>query len=219
MRLYEKDVAAALIAAINALVAAIEGQRTSFGDVAMPGFTHTRKAMPTTVGSWFEAYAAALKDDKALLSAVGEIIDQSPLGSGAGFGVPLKIDREMTADALGFAVVQPTMYCQNSRGKFEAMLIDAAEQVMMDLARMAGDLILFSMPTFGFVSLPVELCTGSSIMPHKANPDVLELIRAHHGTVAGAGLTVKTICNGLISGYHRDLAHHQCRPLQGSHDR
>ncbi|MHC4562266.1 MAG: argininosuccinate lyase [Planctomycetota bacterium] len=205
MRLYEKDVVAGLIAVINALVAAIDAQRATAGDVAMPGFTHTRKAMPTTVDVWFEAYAAALKDDKTLLSAIGEIVDQSPLGSGAGFGVPMVIDREMTASALGFAAVQPTMYCQNSRGKFEAMLIDAAEQVMMDLARMASDLILFSMPTFGFFALPAELCTGSSIMPHKSNPDVLELIRVHHGTVAGAGLTVKTVCTGLISGYHRDL--------------
>ena len=205
MRLYEKDADAEITAAVDALIAAIDGQRAKHGDVALPGFTHTRKAMPASIDMWFGAYAAALTDDKKLLAAVADIIDQSPLGSGAGFGVPLEIDREATAKELGFGSVQPTMYCQNSRGKFEAMLIDAAGQVMGDLARMADDLILLSMPTFGFFALPAELCTGSSIMPHKANPDVLELIRGYRGVVAGASVTVKTICDGLISGYHRDL--------------
>ena len=205
MRLYERDAAAEILGAIDALAAAIEGQRAKHADVLLPGFTHTRKAMPANIDMWFGAYTAALADDKRLLAAVGDILDQSPLGSGAGFGVPLEIDRNATAKELGFGAVQPTMYCQNSRGKFEAMLIDAAGQAMMDLTRMADDLILFSMPTFGFFALPTELTTGSSIMPHKANPDVLELIRAYRGVVAGASVTVKTICDGLISGYHRDL--------------
>jgi len=205
LRLYEKDAAAEIVTAVDALVTAIEGQRAECGETALPGFTHTRKAMPASVHMWFGAYAASLADDKKLLTAAGGIIDQSPLGSGAGFGVPLEIDRDAMAKELGFGSVQPTMYCQNSRGKFEAMLIDAAGQVMMDLARMADDLILLSMPTFGFFSLPDELCTGSSIMPHKQNPDVLELIRGYRGMVAGASVTVKTICDGLISGYHRDL--------------
>jgi len=205
LRLYERDALGDIASALDGLIVAIEGQCTQHGEAALPGFTHTRKAMPASVGMWFGAYAAALADDKKLLATAAEIINQSPLGSGAGFGVPLEIDREATASALGFASVQPTMYCQNSRGKFEAMLVDAADQVMMDLARMADDLILFSMPTFGFVSLPAELCTGSSIMPHKVNPDVLELVRGYRGVVAGASVTVKTICGGLISGYHRDL--------------
>ena len=205
MRLYEKDAVADILAAVDELVEMIQQRRAADGATALPGFTHTRKAMPTTVAAWFEAYAAALADDKTLLSAVGTIIDQSPLGSGAGFGLPLEIDREATAKKLGFGSVQPMMYCQNSRGKFEAMLIDALGQVMADLARMADDLILFSMEAFGFFSLPDELCTGSSIMPHKKNPDVLELVRGHYGVVLGAGVTIKTICGGLISGYHRDL--------------
>ncbi|MHC4985390.1 MAG: argininosuccinate lyase [Planctomycetota bacterium] len=205
LRLYEKDAVAEINDAVDVLNKAVAAQRAEHGDVALPGFTHTRKAMPASIEMWFGAYAAALADDTELLAAVADIIDQSPLGSAAGFGVPLEIDREATAKELGFASVQPTMYCQNSRGKFEAMLIDAAGQVMMDLARMANDLILFSMPTFGFFSLPAELTTGSSIMPHKQNPDVLELIRGYRGVVAGASVTVKTICDGLISGYHRDL--------------
>ena len=205
MRLYEKSAVAEIIAAADALITVIDSQRAKHGHVALPGFTHTRKAMPASIDMWFGAYAAALADDKKLLAAVADIIDQSPLGSGAGFGVPLEIDREATAKELGFGSVQPTMYCQNSRGKFETMLIDVAGQVMMDLARMADDLILFSMPTFGFFALPAEVCTGSSIMPHKLNPDVLELIRGYRGVVAGASVTIKTICDGLISGYHRDL--------------
>ncbi len=205
MRLYEKDAAAEIAGAIDGLIVAIDGQRAKHNGVALPGLTHTRKAMPASIDMWFGAYAAALADDKRLLATVADIIDQSPLGSGAGFGVPLQIDRDATAKELGFGSVQPTMYCQNSRGKFEAMLIDGAGQVMMDLARMADDLILLSMPTFGFFSLPTELTTGSSIMPHKQNPDVLEVIRAYRGVAVGASVTVKTICDGLISGYHRDL--------------
>ncbi len=205
MRLYEKDALADIASAIDELIGAIDHQRKQHGQVALPGFTHTRKAMPASVDMWFGAYAAALADDNKLLSTVREIIDQSPLGSGAGFGVPMEIDRQATAEAMGFAAVQPTMYCQHSRGKFEAIIIDALAQVMADLARMAGDLILFSMDTFGFFSLPGELCTGSSIMPHKKNPDVLELIRGHYAGVLGAGVTVKTLTAGLISGYHRDM--------------
>ena len=205
MRLYEKDAVADILAAVDELVEMIQQRRAADGATALPGFTHTRKAMPTTIDAWFEAYAESLKDDKTLMAAVGQIIDQSPLGSAAGFGVPMEIDRQATADELGFARVQATGYCQNSRGKFEAMLIDTADQIMMDLARMADDLILFSMPTFGFVLLPAELCTGSSIMPQKQNPDVLELIRGSRGVVAGAGAAVKTVTSGLISGYHRDL--------------
>ena len=205
LRLYEKDAVAEITVAIDALVKAVEARRKKHASVALPGFTHTRKAMPASIDMWFGAYAAALADDKKLLAAAAGIIDQSPLGSAAGFGVPLEIDREATAKELGFGSVQPTMYCQNSRGKFEAMLIDAAGQVMMDLARIADDLILLSMPTFGFFSLPAELTTGSSIMPHKQNPDVLELIRGYRGVVAGASVTIKTLCDGLISGYHRDL--------------
>ena len=205
MRLYEKNAVADILTAIGDLIEMIQQRRAADGATALPGFTHTRKAMPTTIDAWFEAYAESLTDDMALLAAVGQIIDQSPLGSAAGFGVPTEIDRQATADELGFARVQATNYCQNSRGKFEAMLIDAADQIMMDLARMADDLILLSMPTFGFVSLPAELCTGSSIMPQKQNPDVLELVRGSRGVVAGASVTVKTITAGLISGYHRDL--------------
>jgi argininosuccinate lyase len=205
MRLYEKDAVVDILAAVDELVDMIQQRRAADGETALPGFTHTRKAMPTTIDAWFEAYAASLRDDKTLLSAVGQIIDQSPLGSAAGFGVPMEIDRQVTADELGFARVQATNYCQNSRGKFEAMLIDAADQIMMDLARMADDFVLFSMPTFGFVSLPAELCTGSSIMPQKQNPDVLELVRGSRGVAAGASVTVKTITAGLTSGYHRDL--------------
>ena len=205
LRLYEKDAVAEISTAVDVLIKAVEAQRAKHGDVALPGFTHTRKAMPASIDMWFGAYAAALADDQKLLAAVANIIDQSPLGSAAGFGLPLEIDREATAKELGFASVQPTMYCQNSRGKFEAMLIDAAGQVMGDLARMADDLILLSMPTFGFFALPAELTTGSSIMPHKQNPDVLELIRGYRGVVAGASVTVKTICDLSLSGYHRDL--------------
>jgi len=205
MRLYEREALANIASAVAELIAAIECQRQQNGRVALPGFTHTRKAMPASIDMWFAAYVAALTDDNKLISAASDVLDQCPLGSAAGFGVPLEIDRKMTAEALGFSSVQPTMYCQNSRGKFEAILIDALTQVMADLARIADDLIVFSMDAFAFFSLPAELCTGSSIMPHKANPDVLELIRGQYAVVLAAGVTLKTLGHGLISGYHRDM--------------
>ncbi len=205
MRLFEKDALAQIDTDIEQLLAAIEGPRQRFGEIQLPGWTHTRKAMPATIDAWFEAYAAGLTDDRRLVAAVAEVIDQSPLGSAAGFGLPIAIDREATARELGFARVQPALYCQPSRGKLEGALIDALGQVMLDLNRMACDLILFSSDSFGFFRLPAAVCTGSSIMPQKHNPDVLELIRASHAAVLGASLTIKTVSANLISGYHRDL--------------
>lgn len=177
------------------------------GNVPLPGYTHTRKAMPTTVGTWATSFQAALKDDRKLLKAIRHLIDQSPLGSGAGFGIPVfKIDREFTADQLGFKRVQENpIYVQNSRGKFEALVLHGLFQVMADLNKMATDLIWFSLPVMGFFELPESLCTGSSIMPQKQNPDVLELVRSSLHTVSSLEQQIQSRLANLTSGYHRDM--------------
>jgi len=131
---------------------------------------------------------------------------QSPAGTGAGYGVPLDIDREFIASELGFAKVQQNpIYTQYSRGKLEVLLINVLSQIMGDLNKLASDLILFNMAEFGYVSLPERFCTGSSIMPQKKNPDVLELLRAKYHVVTAYGTQVSGMISNLISGYNRDL--------------
>jgi argininosuccinate lyase len=162
--------------------------------------------MPASVGMLFSAYIHSLKDDIKIIEEIYSIINKSPLGSAAGFGVPvLGIDRKMTSRLLGFNSVMDTMYCQNSRGKFEALIVDGICQIMMDMNKIATDLIIFSMDEFGYFKLPKELCTGSSIMPQKKNPDVLEIVRAKSSLVNGYSVQIKGINTNLISGYNRDL--------------
>jgi len=175
-------------------------------DAAWPGYTHTRRAMPSSAGHWAGAFAEALLDDAVLLRGAYDLLDQSPLGSAAGYGVALPLDRAFVARELGFARVQAnTLYVQNSRGKFEAHLLAAIEQVMLTLNRMASDIVLLSSEEVGFVTLPKEYCTGSSIMPNKRNPDPLELVRGSlHRVRACREAIIGTVAN-LTSGYHRDL--------------
>ncbi|HDQ45551.1 MAG TPA: argininosuccinate lyase [bacterium] len=176
------------------------------GSIRLPGYTHTRKAMPSTVAMWAGAFAESMEDNLKLTDAVRGWIDQSPLGTGAGYGVPLDLDRAFTAEKAGFSRVQQSpVYVQLSRGKFEWALLHALGQIMLDLNRLAGDLILFSMPAFGYFRLPGEFCTGSSIMPQKKNPDVLELLRAKYHIVLGYQTLLGSLASNLISGYHRDL--------------
>ncbi len=177
------------------------------GNIGFPGFTHTRKAMPTTIGTWLGSFESACRDNLLLLDAVYRLIDQSPLGTAAGFGVPvINLKRDMTSSALGFEkVMHNPMYAQLSRGKFESSLLHLCTQIMFDLNRFACDLILFSLPDFGFFVLPEAFCTGSSIMAQKKNPDVLEIMRAKYHLVLGHELTIKSLIGNLISGYHRDV--------------
>jgi len=206
LRLYARDALESIDEEIQALLDAIHRFAKRHSKVEMPGFTHTRKAMPSSVGMWAGALADALADDRALLHAVMRICDQNPLGSGAGYGVPLPLNREMTTNELGFSKVQENpIYCQHSRGKFEAMVLHVLVQVLFDLNRAASDLILFSMPEFGFFKLPEELCTGSSIMPQKKNPDVLELLRGRFHEMLSIEQRMLSIGANLIHGYHRDM--------------
>lgn len=207
LRLYEKDRLGSMLEQLDGFAEQLAAARARHGDIRLPGYTHTRRAMPTTVGIWLGCFEDSAADNRALLSAVGRLIDQNPLGTAAGFGVPVfELDREMTTRALGFARVQANpLYAQLSRGKFEMLLMNALLAVLLDLNKLASDLILFSTREFGFVLLPESLCTGSSIMPQKKNPDVLELVRAKYHQVMGESVAVQSTIGNLMSGYNRDL--------------
>ncbi|WP_448521357.1 argininosuccinate lyase [Pseudothermotoga sp.] len=177
-----------------------------FGPIKFAGFTHTRKAMPTNFRTWSMALYDALDDDLKILRLVFELIDRSPLGTGAGYGVPAKIDRRFTAQRLGFKKIQKNpIHTQLSRGKYEFLLLHSLSQISFDLNRFASDIIFFSLPEIGYLSLPRKLCTGSSIMPQKLNPDPLELVRAYHNRIVAKQMECAMITSNLITGYHRDL--------------
>ena len=172
----------------------------------MPGRTHMQVAMPSSVGLWAAAFAEELLDDIALAGNAFTLSDCCPLGSAASYGVPLPLNRQLVSELLGFAKVQNNvLYANNSRGKFEAITLEAVEHTALTLGRLAQDLILFSMPEFGYFTLPQELCSGSSIMPQKRNPDGLELVRARASSIAGDLVAIKGAIRSLPSGYNRDF--------------
>lgn len=171
----------------------------------MPGRTHMQIAMPSSVGLWAAAFAEDLMDANQMLERAFELYNRSPLGTAAGYGVPLNIDRERTAGLMGFASVQNNVLSvQNSRGRLEATVASVLEDISLALSKAAQDLILFSLPEFGYFSLPDELCTGSSIMPQKKNPDGLELLRSRCAAVSGWVASMKGALRALPSGYNRD---------------
>ena len=206
LRLYYREELESTKALVNELVSSIAEFRAEYGRVQLPGYTHTRKAMPSSVALWSGALVDSMRDNLKILEFVSVLVNQSPLGSGAGYGVPIKIDREYTARELGFGKVQSNpIYVQNSRGKFELAIVQALGQVMLDLNKIAGDLIMFSMPEFGYFILPKKFLTGSSMMPHKNNPDVLEILRANYHVVNSYSFRISGIIGNLISGYNRDI--------------
>jgi argininosuccinate lyase len=206
LRLFEKERLGIVRAALLEYGAALDRAAARLGDVALPGYTHMQRAMPTTVGAWLGGFRAAVDDDVRILDCAAVIVDQCPLGTAAGFGVPvLALDRATTARELGFSrVTESPAYAQLGRGKIEALVIGALAQILLDLNRLASDLALFATREFGFVRLPEALCTGSSIMPQKRNPDVLELVRARYHVVLGEQLKVQGLLANLMSGYQRD---------------
>ena len=206
LRLYSKEKLIEIIQASLELADSFVELAEKNKEVPMPGYTHSRKAMPSSVGLYFASFAESLMDDLKQIENAYEINDQSPLGSGASYGLPLDVDRKFVSDALGFNKVQNNvLYVQNSRGKFEGCIVFALSAIMGDLAKISNDLAIFSMEEFGFFKLPDELCTGSSIMPQKKNPDVLELIRAKSSKVDSNLFLIKSIASKLQSGYNRDL--------------
>ena len=207
LRLFEKDRLNEIKEGISGLLRELSDAIERSGHVPIPGYTHMRKAMPAEVGMWWGSFAAALEDDLIVLEAAFRLVDRSPLGTAAGYGVPVfELDREMTAELMGFSTVLTNpMYAQLSRGKVESAVLSLLSGIMLTLNRLASDLLLFSMPEFGYVVLPERFCTGSSIMPQKKNPDALELVRAKYHVVCAEEAKLKSLVSNLMSGYHRDL--------------
>jgi argininosuccinate lyase len=207
LRLYLLDAADALEDATNNVADALVALGDREPDTSLPGYTHMQQAMPSSVHLWANGFAAELRDDAAGIAASRRRLSKNPLGSAAGYGVPgLPIDRDTTASALGFdAVHEPVTAVQLSRGKAEAALVFELTLLMQDLGRLAADLLMYYTQEFAFISLPDNMTTGSSIMPQKRNPDVLELVRGGTATLQAALLEIINIPAKLSSGYQRDL--------------
>ncbi len=172
----------------------------------LPGYTHFQVAMPSSFGMWFSAYAESLIDDLYMLNAAYQVVDQNPLGSAAGYGSSFPIDRDHTTEEMGFSDLKVnSVAAQMSRGKTERSVAFAMSSVAGTLSKFAMDICLYMSQNFGFVSFPDELTTGSSIMPHKKNPDVFELIRGKCNKIQSLPFELTLITNNLPSGYHRDL--------------
>ena len=180
-------------------------QSEKYKDVILPGYTHTQIAMPSSFGLWFGAYAETLCDDAHFLLAAYNIVNQNPLGSAAGYGSSLPIDRALTTKLLGFADMNyNVVHAQMGRGKAEYAVAVAIASIAATLSRCAADACLFINQNFDFISLPDALTTGSSIMPHKKNPDVFEILRAKCNQLITTPAQVSSLTTNLISGYHRD---------------
>ncbi|HEV7667568.1 MAG TPA: argininosuccinate lyase [Thermoanaerobaculia bacterium] len=208
LRLYLREAVAELAEGARAVGSMLDDLAARHSQVPLPGYTHMQPAMPSTVVLWAGGFASELRDDADGFEATLRRIEKNPLGSAAGYGVPaiLPIDREATRVKLGFREIhQPATAVQLSRGKAEAQVLFEIALLLQDCGRLAADLVLFSMKELGFVSLPSEMTTGSSIMPQKRNPDVFELIRARTAAGHAGLLEALAIPAKLPSGYHRDL--------------
>jgi len=206
LRLYQRDALLRLGLRAAELAEAFLAFARAHQDAPLPGYTHLRRAMPSTFGMWAAAFAEGLLEELEALQAVHGRLDKCPLGSAAGFGVPLPIDREHTAWLLGFSRVQRSpIDVQNSRGRHESALLHWAASVGGILEKFLWDVSLYSTEEFGFLKLPDAFTTGSSIMPQKKNPDVVELARGRCRELRGTAGLVEQIAAGLPSSYHRDL--------------
>ena len=207
LRLYLRDTALDLAGRVGGLRSSIASLAQRQGDVELPGYTHMQHAMPSSVNLWCGGFDEGFADAVAGLEAVRRRINKNPLGSAAGYGTPgLPLDRELTTQKLGFDSTQePATAAQLSRGKAESALLFEIALMMQDLSRMASDLLLFYTQEFAYISLAPEVTTGSSIMPQKRNPDVLELLRATPATPPACHEETQMITAKLPSGYHRDL--------------
>ena len=192
--------------AVERLFHVLISQSNRYKDVLMPGYTHLQIAMPSSFGLWFGAYAESLVDDMVFLQAAYKVCNRNPLGSAAGYGSSFPLDREMTTRLLGFdSMNYNVVYAQMGRGKVERNVSFALASIAGTLSKMAFDACMFSCQNFGFVKLPDECTTGSSIMPHKKNPDVFELTRAKCNKIQALPQQIMMIMNNLPSGYFRDL--------------
>ena len=206
LKLFTRDRIRELVQLVVGLFEELIKQSNKYKDVLMPGYTHLQVAMPSSFGLWFGAYAESLVDDMQYMLAAWRITNRNPLGSAAGYGSSFPLDRQMTTDLLGFdSMDYNVVYAQMGRGKTERNVAFSMSSIAGTIAKMAFDACMFNSQNFGFVKLPDDCTTGSSIMPHKKNPDVFELTRAKCNKIQSLPYTVTMIMNNLPSGYFRDL--------------
>lgn len=206
LKLFTRDRLRRVAEAVRRLFRTLQQQSERYRHVLMPGYTHLQVAMPSSFGLWFGAYAESLADDLLLLQAAYRMANRNPLGSAAGYGSSFPLDREMTTRLLGFEGLNyNVVYAQMGRGKLERTVAAALAGVAGTVAKLAFDACLFNSQNFGFITLPAECTTGSSIMPHKKNPDVFELIRARMNRLQSLPQELLLISNNLPCGYFRDL--------------
>jgi argininosuccinate lyase len=206
LKLFSRAKTAELAESIQRLFSKLIALSNQYKDVLLPGYTHLQVAMPSSFGLWFGAYAESLSDDMQVLLSAYKLVNQNPLGSAAGYGSSFPIDRQLTTDLLGFEQMNyNVVYAQMGRGKVERNVAWALGNIASTISRMAYDLCIFMSQNFGFISLPDEFTTGSSIMPHKKNPDVFELLRAKSNKVQALANELTLVSNNLPSGYFRDM--------------
>ncbi len=206
LKLFTRAQIQELVTAVTDLFEVLLAQSNRYQAVLMPGYTHLQVAMPSSFGLWFGAYAESLVDDLQLLQAAYRVCNRNPLGSAAGYGSSFPLNRQLTTDLLGFdSLDYNVVYAQMGRGKMERTVAFAMAGIAATLSKLAFDACLFNSQNFGFIKLPDQFTTGSSIMPHKKNPDVFELTRAKCNKIQGLPQQITLICNNLPSGYFRDL--------------
>ena len=206
IRLYSKDRLTTIQNQLKALIATFSNFSKKYGAIPMPGYTHMQKAMPSSLKIWADSLLESLQDDLKVVENAAKLNDQSPLGSAAGYGAPIKLDREYTAKLLGFAKVQNnSLYCQNSKGKIEAVILASLIQIFLTLNKFASDVMLFTTSEFKFFKVEPGVITGSSIMPQKRNLDVAELLRSKVHVILGNFTKIVSLSSNLPSGYNRDL--------------
>ncbi len=206
LKLFIRDAIREVTESSSALIDLLLNKADETKSILLPGYTHLQVAMPSSFGLWFGAYAESLTDDLGILESAWKITNQNPLGSAAGYGSSFPLNRQMTTDLLGFEKMNyNVVYAQMGRGKVEKIVSFALANIAATLSKLAYDVCLFNSQNFSFVKLPDEFTTGSSIMPHKKNPDVFELIRSKCNKIQGVPAQISLMTNNLPSGYFRDL--------------
>ncbi len=206
IKLFSRSAIIALQKSVEELFSTLMQKADEWKDVLMPGYTHQQVAMPSSFGMWLSAYAEALADDMLMLQAAYKLVNTNPLGSGAGYGSSVPLNRTMTTRLLGFDdLAYNSMYAQMQRGKTERVVLTAIAAIAATVGRLAQDVCLYSCANFGFVKLPDAFTTGSSIMPHKKNPDIFELTRAKCNRMQALPMEVTLVATNLPSGYFRDM--------------
>lgn len=205
LRLYSKENLEKIEEQAITLIQEFKEFSKKYGQIPIPGYTHMQKAMPSSIKLWVDGFIESLKDDLLFIKAVYKLNNQSPLGSGAGYGVPIELDRAYTAKLLGFEKVQPTTYCQNSKGKIEASIVAGLISILQTINKFASDVMLFTTAEFNFFQVNEKVTTGSSMMPQKKNVDLAELLRSKVHLVLGNYIQIVSLSSNLISGYNRDF--------------